>query len=106
MRVEYQFALEKVDVPRFSVEATEGPAKLFTLATLVLNILHQEPRVDVVFHSPNSQDLTRKVERVKVILESAPNAPSLRYDEGKSGEVGGIYFRWLSIHATGGSDGG
>lgn len=106
MRIEYEFALNRVDVPRFSVEATEGPAKLFTLATLVLNILHDQPRVDVVFHSPNSPDLTRKVERVKVILGSAPNAPTLRYEEGKSGEIGGIYFRWLSIHATGDGAGG
>jgi hypothetical protein len=106
MRVEYQFGLKEVDRPRFSVEATEGPAKLFTLATLVLNVLHQQPRVDVVFHSPNSQDLTRKVERVKVILGSAPDAPSLQYEDGKSGDIGGIYFRWLSILATDGLSGG
>lgn len=100
MRVDFRFGLDRVDVPRFSVEATEGPQKLFTLATLVLNVLHERPRVDVVFHSPNAEDLPKKISRFRTIVESAPDTSEHRYAEGKSGELGGIYFQWLSIHAT------
>ncbi len=39
MRLEYGFELSGVEVPRFSVEAVEGIGKLFSLATLVLNVL-------------------------------------------------------------------
>jgi hypothetical protein len=106
MRVDYRFGLNGIDVPRFSVESTEGPQKLFTLATLVLNVLHEQPRVDLVFHSPNSSDLPKKINRLKEIVESAPEVESLRYTEGRKGELGGIYYQWLSIHATDGSGGG
>ena len=42
MRVEYNFALDRVGVPCFCVETTEGPHKLFQLTTLVLNVLENE----------------------------------------------------------------
>ena len=104
MRVDFRFGLDRVDIPRFSVEATEGPQKLFTLATLVLNVLHERPRVDVVFHSPNAADLPKKLSRFRTIVESAPDSGEHPCTQGKSGELGGIYFQWLSIHASGGSD--
>ena len=44
MRLEYTFQLDEVAVPRFSVEAVEGIGKVFTLATLVLNVLDRRPR--------------------------------------------------------------
>ena len=44
MRLEYTFKLDDVDVPRFSVEAVEGIGKVFTLASLVLNVLSTRPR--------------------------------------------------------------
>jgi len=50
MRLEYSFELAEVTVPRFSVEATEGIGKLFTLATLALNVLDTRERVELVFH--------------------------------------------------------
>ena len=50
MRLEYGFELSTVDMPRFSVEAVEGIGKLFTLATLVLNVLDVRPHVEIVFH--------------------------------------------------------
>ena len=62
MRIEYNFELGDCEIPCFSVEATEGPHKLFQLSTLVLNMLDEKDRVDVVFHSPNRGDLPRKVE--------------------------------------------
>ena len=39
MRLEYKLELTQVAVPRFSVEAQEEIGKLFTLATLVFNVL-------------------------------------------------------------------
>lgn len=106
MRIEYNFGLESVDVPRFSVEATEGPHKLFTLATLVLNVLHARQRVDVVFHSANPDEPRRKIETFQRILGSAPDAPTLKCDQGEGGALGGVYYRWLSIHASGGAGAG
>ena len=52
MRIEYNFGLDRVDLPVFSVEATEGANKLFTLATLVLNVLSSRGEVCFVFHRP------------------------------------------------------
>ena len=106
MRVDYRLGLNGIDVPRFSVESTEGPQKLFTLATLVLNVLHEQPRVDLVFHSPNASDLPKKINRLKEIMGSAPEMQARRCEEGKAGELGGIYYRWVSIHATDGSGAG
>jgi hypothetical protein len=101
MRIEYTFGLERVDVPRFSVEATEGPAKLFTLATLVLNILHESGRADVVFHSPNPDEPGRKLSLLKEIVSAAPDAGKLAFEAGESGRLGGVYYQWLSIRSSG-----
>jgi hypothetical protein len=103
MRIEYNFGLERVDVPRFSVEATEGPHKLFTLATLVLNILHEVDRADLVFHSANPDEPNRKIAMFEQILGAAPEAMKFRYVEGESGRLGGVYYQWLSIHPGEGS---
>lgn len=101
MRIEYQFGLQHVDVPRFSVEATEGPQKLFTLATLVLNVIAERPRVDVVFHSANPDEPHRKIGMFREILSNAPGVGKLAYSEGEAGKLGGVYFRWLSIQSNG-----
>ncbi len=45
MRLEYGFDLTEVAIPRFSVEAVEGIGKLFTLETLVLNVLETKSKV-------------------------------------------------------------
>ncbi len=100
MRIEYSFELDKVDVPRFSVEATEGPAKLFTLATLVLNILQASDRADVVFHSPNPDEPTRKIALFQQILGATPDSRKLEYEEGESGRLGGVYYQWVSIRGA------
>ncbi|MFQ5697813.1 MAG: hypothetical protein ACE5IL_05950 [Myxococcota bacterium] len=100
MRIEYDFGLTRVDVPRFSVQATEGPDKLFTLATLVLNILFEQQRSDIVFHSPNPDEPNRKIQFFKHILTGAPGVGELRFEEGESGKLGGVYFQWLSVSAA------
>ena len=97
MRIEYTFDLKEVDVPSFSVEASEGPDKLFKLCTLVLNVLAVTGRVDVIFHSPNLSDLPRKIESFEQILSSAPQRVSFQLEEGESGSLGSSHYRWTRI---------
>ena len=97
MRLEYTFDLAKVSVPSFSVEASEGPDKLFKLCTLVLNVLAESPKIEVIFHSPNQGDLKKKMEAFERILSSAPSAPKLILSEGESGSLGSSYFHWVQI---------
>jgi hypothetical protein len=99
MRLEYTFQLDEVPVPRFSVEAVEGIGKVFTLATLVLNVLAARPRVELVFHGLNPDDPNRKIEAFKRIIESAESEIKIRWREGKGGSVPGSssYFQWLSV---------
>ena len=104
MRVEYRFGLEKVDVPTFSVETTEGPGKLFTLSTLILNVLPQSGTVDVIFHSPNREDLPKKIQAFNQILLSAPRSPRLEFTDGDSGSLGSSYYKWISIQSKGATD--
>ena len=61
MRLEYGFQLAEVDVPRFAVESVEGIGKLFTLATLVLNVLATKESVEIIFHGLNPEDPERKI---------------------------------------------
>jgi hypothetical protein len=103
MRIEYTFDLNEVDIPYFSVESMEGPEKLFRLVTLVMNVLHVRPRVDVIFHSPNKDDLPKKIAAFEAIVKSAPAAPALEFKEGQSGSLASSYYRWVSIHSRGGS---
>ncbi len=106
MRVEYNFGLQNVDVPCFCVETTEGPHKLFQLTTLVLNVLEEKNRVDVIFHSPNQSDLAKKIRAYTQILSSEPHAPKFEFEEGESGSLGSSYYCWVSIRANGARAGG
>jgi len=99
MRLEYGFRLEECDTPRFAVEAGEGVGKLFTLATLVLNVHASKDRVEIIFHGLNPEDPDRKIEAFKAIATSAPTGPSLEFVPGDSGRVPGSssYFQWLTV---------
>jgi hypothetical protein len=99
MRLEYTFELEQVEVPRFAVEAVEGIGKVFTLATLVLNVLDRKGRVELVFHGLNPEDPSRKIEAFKRIVESAQAAMRCQFREGKGGSVPGSssYYQWLIV---------
>ena len=97
MRIEYRFNLDQVDIPCFSVETTEGPPKLFTLATLILNVLPLSKRVDTIFHSPNQADLPKKINAFRQIIQSCPNAVPMEFSEGDAGSIGTSYFVWISI---------
>ena len=74
MRIEYGFDLNQVDVPCFSVEAIEGIGKLFSLATLVLNVLETKDRVEIVFHGLNPDDPESKIEILAWELAEADEA--------------------------------
>jgi hypothetical protein len=99
MRLEYGFELSKVEIPRFSVEAVEGIGKLFTLATLVLNVLDTRPKVEIVFHGLNPDDPTAKIEAFKEIIGSASTGFRLKYEIGNGGRVPGSSssYCWLMI---------
>jgi hypothetical protein len=91
--------LEYGEVPRFAVEAVEGIGKLFTLATLVLNVMATKENVEIVFHGLNPEDPERKMQAFREIANSAPTGFSLSYAPGISGSVPGSssYYQWLTV---------
>jgi len=99
MRLEYRIELDKIEVPRFSVEVGEGIGKVFTLVALVLNVLESKRSVDLVFHGLNPEDPDRKIEAFKTIIESASARHAIEYREGKGGSVPGSssYYKWLTV---------
>lgn len=102
MRLEYTFELSDVELPRFSVEAVEGIGKLFTLGTLVLNVLQARPAVQLVFHGVNPADPSRKIDSFREILKGAPGAPPLAFERGESGHVpdSSVYYCWITVRRT------
>ena len=101
MRLEFKIDLDQIKVPRFSVEAVEGIGKLFTLATLVLNVLDTRDKVDIVFHGLNPEDPDRKIDGFKEIMESCESGTDVEYLTGRCGRVPGSssYFQWLTVVA-------
>ena len=101
MRLEYGFDLADVSVPRFSVEAVEGIGKLFTLATLVLNVLETKPRVEIVFHGLNPEDPENKIAAFREIVDSSQTGMAVTYQVGAGGQIAGSSssFRWLTVAA-------
>ena len=102
MRLEYGFELSEIQIPRFSVEAVEGIGKLFTLATLMLNVLEKKKTVEIVFHGLNPEDPEHKLEAFKEIVRGSSTAGELRYELGSGGHVPGSssYFRWVTVRAS------
>ena len=99
MRLEYRIELSEVGVPRFSVEAQEGIAKLFTLATVVFNVLETKNEVEIVFHGLNREDPDRKIEAFREIIESVPRDESLVFEHRDAGRIGtsSSYFKWVRL---------
>ncbi len=99
MRIEFGFELSQVEVPRFSVEAVEGIGKVFTLATLVLNVLDTKPKVELVFHGLNPEDPGKKIVGFKEILASSSGSEKIHYAEGRGGRVTGSSssYQWLIV---------
>ena len=99
MRLEYGIELAKIEVPRFSVEAVEGIGKLFTLTTLMLNVMDSRPKVEIVFHGLNPEDPERKITAFREIISSAGNSPELSFEPGNGGRVPGSssYYQWVTV---------
>jgi len=99
MRLEYGISLDHIDVPRFAVEAVEGIGKLFTLATLVLNVLHEKDQVEIVFHGLNPEDPERKIAAFGEILGSCGSARPVELEPSAGGRVAGSssYFQWVRV---------
>lgn len=99
MRLEYSFALDQVETPRFSVEAVEGIGKVFTLAVTVLNVLSSRSQCDLVFHGLNPEDPSRKIEAFRRIMESADSGFQVSYTNGQGGSVPGSssYYQWIKL---------
>ncbi len=99
MRLEFNIGIDQIRVPRFSVEAVEGIGKLFTLATLVLNVLDHLEKVEVVFHGPNAEDPKRKIDGFQEIVTSCGSAADVSFSLGSKGQVHGSssHYQWLEI---------
>ncbi len=99
MRLDYRFSLSDCDVPRFAVEAVEGIGKLFTLATLVLNVLSTKQHVEIVFHGLNPEDPERKIQAFREIVSSAPTGSDLEFASGVGASISGSssYYQWLTV---------
>ena len=99
MRLDYGLQLSEIKVPRFSVEVVEGIGKLFTLATLVLNVLENKPKVEIVFHGLNPGDPEAKIEAFKEIVSGSETGAEVRYQFGKGGQIPGSSssFRWITV---------
>ena len=99
MRLEYGFQLSDVDVPCFAVEAIEGIGKLFTLATLVMNVLATKECVEIVFHGLNPDDPEAKIKAFQEIASGCRSGGEPEYELGKGGHIPGSssYFRWVTI---------
>ena len=102
MRLEYAFQLDEVEVPCFAVEAIEGIGKLFTLATLILNVLETREKVEIVFHGLNPDDPEAKIEAFKEIAAGSESPRELTYKLGPGGHIAGSssYFRWVTVTNT------
>ena len=98
MRLEYTFQLDNVAIPRFAVEAVEGIGKLFTLATLVLNVLALKDRVEIVFHGLNPDDPGRKIDAFLEIVGTS-DVSELTFTRGRGGRIPGSSsnFQWLVV---------
>ena len=99
MRIEYGFELTEVQVPCFAVEAIEGIGKLFSLATLVLNVLETKQAVEIVFHGLNPDDPERKLASFIEIVETCSSSPPVRFERGQTGQVAGSSssYQWLMV---------
>lgn len=99
MRLEYGFHISECEVPRFAVEAVEGIGKLFTLSTLVLNVLATKSSVEIVFHGLNPEDAERKIQAFRQIADSSPSGNAMEYTVGERGSIPGSssYYQWLTV---------
>lgn len=99
MRLDYHLDVAEVRVPRFAVEAQERIGKLFTLATLVWNILETKDRVEIVFHGLSREDPGRRINAFRSIMTSLGPDASPTFEEGPTGHVSdsSTHYQWLQV---------
>lgn len=102
MRLEYGFSLDQVEIPRFAVEAQEGIGKLFTLATLAMNVLETHRSIEIVFHGLNPDDPKRKIASFKQIMDTRLDPASITFQEGKAGSISSSSssYQWLVVQKS------
>ena len=96
MRLEYKVEVSEIDVPRFSVEAQDRIGKLFTLTTLVFNVLDSKPAVEIVFHGLNPEDPAKKIAVFKEIVASVETSTLPSFSEGRAGKIADSSIQRLS----------
>jgi hypothetical protein len=98
MRIEFKLELDRIAMPYFSIETSEGIHKLFTLAATVMNVLETKEAVCVTFHGGNNMDPGRKAKTLEQIIESGRQSDrQYVYEEMKSGSIDNTYHLWLLI---------
>jgi hypothetical protein len=99
MRIDHRLDISQISVPRFSVEAQEGIGKLFTLATLVWNLLESKESVEIVFHGLNPEDPGRRIAAFIEIMGSlGPEAtPSFEAAPEQHIAASSTHFQWLVV---------
>ncbi len=102
MRLEYNFSLDQVETPRFAVEAQEGIGKLFTLATLSMNVLETHRAIEIVFHGLNPEDPQRKIASFRQIMDTRLGSLEITFEEGEAGSVraSSSSYQWLVVKRT------
>ncbi len=102
MRLDFNINLDQIKVPRFSVEAVEGIGKLFTLSTLVLNVLDSRDSVEIVFHGLNPEDPERKIAGFMQIMQSCESAADVECIRGVAGRVtsSSSSYQWIRVSRT------
>jgi hypothetical protein len=99
MRIDHHLDISEIEVPRFAVEAQERIGKLFTLATLVWNVLETKGSVEIVFHGLNREDPGRRIAAFKEIMSSLNAASTPSFEDGPEGHVG-EHYQWLLVAST------
>jgi hypothetical protein len=99
MRLEYRVDVSQIDIPRFSVEAQDRIGKLFTLTTLVFNVLDSKPALEIVFHGLNPEEPAKKIAAFKEIVASVKTAAAPRFTADAAGQIAesSVHFQWLRV---------
>lgn len=99
MRLDYHVDLSDIQTPRFAVEAQERIGKLFSLATLVLNVLDTKPVVEIVFHGLNREDPGRRIEAFKEIMASVGAGSTATFHARPQAHVAesSTHYQWLEV---------
>ncbi|MDP3937571.1 MAG: hypothetical protein Q8R92_05480 [Deltaproteobacteria bacterium] len=98
MRIEYKLELDKIDMPYFSIDSSEGIHKLFTLSATLLNLLEAKESVCVTIHGGSAQDPERKAKALEQIIESG-RQEDRRYgfERVRSGSIENTHYLWVTI---------